>query len=439
MTQEAKFKYTFPIAKAEKRDDGYYIVGYASGPEVDSENERMDPEAIVRFSTQINSTSEDDRLVYRDAHAQDGVLRDLGEITKAWVESNFHLGIEVKLDEDNPSSMYLFRQLKKGKQYGMSVAGHVVDYAIEFVAEIGKSVLTYKNVMLDEISNTTRPAWYPSFGTVLSKSIKDASIDAPAGVTVEENELLDAAVEDATKSEEAIVSEGETTEKASETVDETVEKRSDAAQDAASASYIVASLINLLGDETDDPEEAAVLRQAITFVQQYVDMEIAEIGTPADTADAGDGMWSESDKEDAEAVAKAGRKLSNATSTKLLELYNEMATTLTDLGVIEVPEIEITDSEKSASAAEEDTVEKTEAVEATAETVSKSELDALAAALTKATERIAELEARPATHLPGIISDATKKAAEDELAETFEKASPSEKMRLAFAARTGGK
>jgi phage head maturation protease len=438
MTQEAKFKYTFPISKAEQRADGYYITGYASGPEVDSEGERMAPEAIARFAQQINDDTVD-RLVYRDAHAPDGVLRDLGEITKAWVESNFHLGIEVKLDDDNPSSMYLFRQLKKGKQYGMSVAGHVVDYAIEFAEEIGKSVLTYKNVVLDEISNTTRPAWYPSFGTVLSKSIKDASIDAPAGVTVDENELLDAAVEDATKSDEAVASEDETTEKAVEATDEVVEKRSDAAQDAASASYIVASLINLLGDETDDPEEAAVLRQAITFVQQYVDMEIAEIGTPEDQADSSEGMWSESDKEDSEAVAKAGRKLSNATSTRLLELYNEMASTLTDLGVIEVPEVEIEDSEKSASEAEEDTVEKTEGVEATAETVSKSELDALAAALAKATERIAELEARPATALPGVITDATKKAAEEELAETFAKASPSDKMRLAFAAHTSGK
>jgi len=441
MTQEAKFKYTFPITKAEKRDDGYYIVGYASGPEVDSEGERMDPEAIARFSTQINSAPESDRLVYRDAHAPDGVLRDLGEITKAWVESNFHLGIEVKLDDDNPSSMYLFRQLKKGKQYGMSVAGHVVDYAIEFVAEVGKSVLTYKNVVLDEISNTTRPAWYPSFGTVLSKSIKDASIDAPAGVTVEEDELLDATVEDATKSEEVVeTTEGETTEKSEDAeVVETTEKASDAATDAASAAYIEASIINLLGGENGEPDDEAPLRVALAAIQQFISQESAEIGTAEDSQESY-GSWSASDQELATEFVKAGRKLSNATSTKLLELYNEMATALTDLGVIEVPEIEITeDSEKSASAAEGDTVEKTGDVETTVETVAKSELDALAAELAKATERIAELEARPATALPGVITDATKKAAADELAETFAKASPSDKMRLAFAAHTSGK
>lgn len=439
MTQEAKFKYTFPISKAEQRADGCYITGFASGPEIDSEGERMSQDAITRFAAQINGSDPDSRLVYRDAHQPDGVLRDLGDITKAWVNEHFHLGIEVKLNMENPAADFLFKQLQKGKQYGMSVGGHVVDYAMEYVDEIGKSVLTYKNVVLDEISNTTRPAWYPSFGTVLSKSIKDASIDAPAGVNVNDDELLDAAVEDTTKSEEVVeTTEDTTTEKSEdETVVDTTEKSSSAASDAASAAYIEASIIGLLGGETDEPDDAAPLRVALAAIQQFIAQESAEIGMEGD--DDGYGSWSASDKELATEFVKAGRKLSNATSTKLLELYNEMANTLTDLGVIEVPEVEITDSEKSASAAEEDTVEKTDDVEATAETVEKSELDALAAELAKATERIAELEARPATAIPAVITDATKKAAEDELAETFAKASPSDKMRLAFAARTGGK
>lgn len=430
MTQ-ANFKYTFPIAKAEKRDDGYYIVGYASGPEIDSEGERMDPEAIARFSTQINDAPEDGKLVYRDAHAPDGVLRDLGEITKAWVTEKFHLGIEVRLDEDNPSSMYLYRAIKKGKQYGMSVAGHVVDYANEFVAEIGKSVLTYKNVVLDEISNTTRPAWYPSFGTVLSKSIKDASIDAPAGVTVEQDELLDATVEDTTKSDET-----------AETVEDTTQKTS-ASNDAASAAYIEASLINLLGGEAGESDEGP-LRVALAAVQQFIAAETAEIGTPADSEDAY-GAWSESDKALADDVMKAGRKLSGATSTKLRGLFDEMQTTLTDLGVIDAPEVsetevaEETTSEKSASGAEEDTTEKSEDDASTEAVITKADLDVLAAALEKANERIAELEARPGTEAPALITDETHKAAADELAEVLSKASPSDKMRLAFAARTGGK
>lgn len=382
MTQ-ANFKYTFPIAKAEQRADGFFLTGYASGPEVDTEGERMAPEAIARFSEQINGTDDDTRLVYRDAHAKDGVLRDLGEITKAWVTEKFHLGIEVKLDEANPASMYLFRQIKdKGKQYGMSVAGHVIDYANEFVEEVGKNVLTYKNVMLDEISNTTRPAWYPSFGSVLAKSIKDASDDdASEGETAVKvgpnGELLDENVEDATKSEGA-------------------------ADEAATE------------DETQKADEAAE--------------------STDETAEKAD----ESADDD---VTKAGRKVSGVTAAELLGAFNTMQAALTNIGVLAAPVTEdaATEGEKSASGAEEDTTEKTEDAGSTEPVITKSDLDALAAALEKANERIAELEARPATVVPGVITDASKTAAESELAEALAKASPSERMRLAFALQTQGK
>lgn len=367
---QAAFKYTFPIAKAESRADGNYIIGFASGPEIDSEGERMAPEAIQRFSDQINASSDGMRLTYRDAHAPDGVLRDLGEITKAWVTESFHLGVEVKLDTDNPAADFLFKSIMKGKQYGMSVAGHVVDYAMEYVDSIGKSVLTYKNVVLDEISNTTRPAWYPSFGTVLAKSIKDASQDDAPGVNGMDDELLDNTVEDAEKSE---------------ATDEVVE------------------------DTTQKADEA-------------VESQSEEVTEKSDDAEG-------------ESVEKAGRAISAATAGKLMGLYSEITNVLTEVGVISTDAPEA--SEKSASAAEEDTVEKTEDSEATAETISKSDFDALAAALEKANERIAELEKRPSTDVPGVITDATK--AKSDLEDILEKASPSERMRLAFAAHTSGK
>jgi phage head maturation protease len=390
MTKTAVFKYTFPIAKAEERADGFYVVGYASGPEVDTEEERMAPEAIARFAEQINASDPDFRLPYRDAHAPDGVLRDLGDITKAWVNEHFHLGIEVKLNMDNPAAAFLFKQLKKGKQYGMSVAGHVVDYAMEYADEVGKAVLTYKDVVLDEISNTTRPAWYPSFGTVLAKSIKDASSGDATGETAVKvgpnGELLDETVEDATKSE------------ADESAEDTTEKAADEAADSTDETTEKAAESEATEDETEKSDES----------------------------------------EDAD-VEKAGRKLSGATSAKLLGLYNAFTDELKGLGVIAPEATEEETSEKSASAAEEDTTEKAEEDESTDAVITKADLDVLAAALSKANERIAELEARPATEVPGVITDATKKAAADELAEVLAKATPSERMRLAFAAHTGGK
>jgi hypothetical protein len=385
--KDAAFKYTFPIAKAERRADGLYITGYASGPEVDSEGERMTPEAIQRFSDQINSADPERRLVYRDAHAHDGVLRDLGEITKAWVNEHFHLGIEVKLDESNPASVFLFKQItEKGKQYGMSVAGRVMDYADEFLADVGTVVRTYKDVVLDEISNTTRPAWYPSFGTVLAKSIKDASSDASMGANAMKvgpnGELLDENVEDTTKSEDA-------------NTEDTTEKT-----DATDSSV----------DETEKSDES----------------------TEEDQTEKSE------DESDEETTSKAGRKVSGATASELLSALNVLTSALTNAGVITTPEGGESESEKSASAAEEDTTEKTDDEDSTEPVITKSDLDELAAALAKANERIAELESRPATAVPGAITDATK-TAEDELNDVFAKASPSERMRLAFAAHTSGK
>lgn len=194
---KASFKYTFPILKAESREDGLYLIGFASGPEIDRDEERIAPEAIVRFAEQIEErVAKGDPLPYRDAHAPDGVLMDLGILTKAWVNEHFHLGVEVRLDAENPASKYLFEQVRRGKQYGMSVSGSVLDWADEFVEGLGKAVRTFKNVVLDEISNTTRPSWYPSFGTVLAKSV--STVGENASMDGEELDLANAPVIDET-------------------------------------------------------------------------------------------------------------------------------------------------------------------------------------------------------------------------------------------------
>jgi hypothetical protein len=390
MTLAATFKYTFPIVKSEQRADGKYVVGYASGPEVDSEGERMAPDLIGRFASQINDTS-GEPLVYRDAHAPDGVLRDLGVITKAWVNEHFHLGIEVRLDDDNPASSYLWKQLDKGKQYGMSVSGRVLDYGYDVVEGYTKPIRTYKDVVLDEISNTTRPAWYPSFGSVLSKSIKDASLeDASVGVNAMKvgpnGELLDEGVEDATdKAADEQVVDDATTDKSAEDTD------------ASSA----------VADETDKSETE----------------EVAEDETDKSAED------------DSEDVDKAGRNISAANGKKLLSLYNEMTTTLTDLGLLgEVG------SEKSDSEVEEDTLDKS-----AEETVDDghaalvAQVEALAKANAEQAARIEELEKAPRTQIPGAITDETRKSQESELAELLSKATPSERLRLALALQTQGR
>ena len=342
MTQPISFRYTFPVSKAEEREDGLYIIGEASGPEIDATAERMAPEAIALFAAQIESmASAGTPLPYRDAHAKDGVWRDLGEITRAWIDERFHLGIEVRLDSDSAAAVYLFKQIKdKRKQFGMSIGGTVIDYVDEFVQEVGRLIRTYKQIVLDEISNTTRPAWTPSFGTVLSKAIDEATAESiatqgenvdlekdalAAGDSTEATPAEGAAPEgDAEKAltpeeiaetfadiantgdadeetpaadadEAAAESETETepaadadAEKSAEDEGEAVEKDSHAARDFRDAAYTVASLAHLLAEDVTDTntaDTAPKLRAAMDALMGFMASELAQVGTAGDVAD----------------------------------------------------------------------------------------------------------------------------------------------------------
>lgn len=170
---EAPYKFTMPIEKAETRADGIYLVGLASGPEVDSQNERVHPSLIAKWADQINTGAI--TVMYRDWHQKDTSLEDLGQVTKAWVDDDNHLGVEVKLDEDHPTAVFIHKKAASGKKFGMSVFGKVISYADEFEKSLGRTVRTFYDATLDEVSNTTRPVWTPSFGSVLAKAVMDTA------------------------------------------------------------------------------------------------------------------------------------------------------------------------------------------------------------------------------------------------------------------------
>jgi hypothetical protein len=59
---------------------------------------------------------------------------------------------------------------------------------------------------------------------------------------------------------------------------------SSAAWDASAAAWTLVSLIDLLGEEAAETEQAGFLRDAIAALQRFIELEQAEIGTPADAA-----------------------------------------------------------------------------------------------------------------------------------------------------------
>lgn len=187
MTVRAPFKYTLPITRAYEEDGDLFIRGEASGPEVDLFDTRMDPALIDSFAGQIQTrTNEGSPLVYRDTHNPDGVLTELGELVEASVTDQQHLYVTVRLDRDNPAARHLHRQVQRGKKYGMSIGGTVVDYVDEYVESLGRVIRRFTNVVLDHIANTTMPAWTPSLGTVLTRAVEKALTEES---TLENEEL----------------------------------------------------------------------------------------------------------------------------------------------------------------------------------------------------------------------------------------------------------
>jgi len=292
--REVAFKYTLPIEKALTRDGKKYLVGLASGPEVDGDGERVTEEAIWSFAKQINENP--GSVPFRDAHAKDGVFRDLGFVTKAWVTDSGHLGVEVELEEENPAAEWLHKQITKGKQFGFSVAGKVLDWAFEFAPEIGKSVRTFKNVVISEVSSTTRPAWTHSLGTVIAKAIQDAEnseSDAAVGENVEdelqtEQETTEAPAVD--ENTEAAADEAVTEETAEEATEETPAEEAEATEETAEEETVEEAAEEAADDTTDEaaaeeteeasePDDLSVeFREALVGLNAFMSQMLTKMG-----------------------------------------------------------------------------------------------------------------------------------------------------------------
>jgi hypothetical protein len=165
-----QFKLTVPLAKSD-REDGWFITGVAAGTDVDSEGDRITPNAIAKMAEQINTSP----VPFKDWHATNTILSDMGEVCKAWLTDDNALGVEVQLDQKHPAAQYLWGKLDDGKQYGMSIQGDAGKYwySTEKSAN-GRAVREIDEVLLNEISATTKPIYTPSFGTVLRKAIDEA-------------------------------------------------------------------------------------------------------------------------------------------------------------------------------------------------------------------------------------------------------------------------
>lgn len=59
-----------------------------------------------------------------------------------------------------------------------------------------------------------------------------------------------------------------------------------AADDASWAASLISSIAYIMADESAEPDQLDMLRNAIGWLQSFIDAELAEVGTPADIAEA---------------------------------------------------------------------------------------------------------------------------------------------------------
>jgi hypothetical protein len=263
MSKMPQWTLTVPVEKSE-HDGGRYIIGVAAGPGVDAQFDRITPEAIIRFNNQLNDKS----IPFKNFHKNDDITADLGEVTKAWITDGGELGVEILLDDDNEDSNFLWKKIEKGKKYGLSIHGDAVDYSYEYDPASASRVRVLNDVALDEISITTRPAFTPSFGTVVRKSIEDAENEGNDLSTEQENPTVEPEVTSTTEvaKTEAVVE--TSTPEATETavVEETVVEKTvttGSAKEEKQLAKFVASMRKMmdqaesLGLLTEDAEETA--------------------------------------------------------------------------------------------------------------------------------------------------------------------------------------
>lgn len=229
------WKYTIPITRAYELDGSLLLEGEASGPERDTFNTRMLPEAIEDFERQImERASSGNPLPYYDSHSKirtrdggiqpKGALAELGVVIMARVNEAGRLFVRAELDPENPAAVFIHRKAAQGKRYGMSVAGDAspTDILVE-KDESGRRTVAFKRVVLNEISNTTAPSWVPSLGTVIARSLDADEAEEETPMTEVAKTEETAAPETETTAETTVVENEEVTAPAAEAVAETTE------------------------------------------------------------------------------------------------------------------------------------------------------------------------------------------------------------------------
>ena len=173
-----KFKISLPIIKTRieihKDKDGNekevrFVEGLASGTDKDLHGDKMAPSAIQTMADSLKL-----HVINLNDEHNTSWQSELGEIVKLEVTEKDDLRIEAKLNDMSKSTDLWYALTDLNKKLGLSIGGYVKEYEME-KDESGDEptwIRVYKDIELDHIAVTSRPAYPKAWVSVISKSIK---------------------------------------------------------------------------------------------------------------------------------------------------------------------------------------------------------------------------------------------------------------------------
>ncbi len=172
-TPNQNFKIVAAITGYTLRKDAsgvekYVLSGMASNANIDLTGERMADTALAAMAKSLEANA----VTINNEHGNDWD-DDFGEVTRLWVTDSHELMMEAELDPDHYRTKTLIKALDKGKKLGLSIGGVVKEAAMEFFADLGRKVMTYKDIALFHVAITGTPAVADTWVTPITKSVKD--------------------------------------------------------------------------------------------------------------------------------------------------------------------------------------------------------------------------------------------------------------------------
>jgi phage head maturation protease len=158
----------YTLRKSADGTDKYVLSGMASNANIDLTGERMADTALAAMAKSLEANA----VTINNEHGSSWD-DDFGEVTKLWVTDSHELMMEAELDPDHYRTKTLIKALDKGKKLGLSIGGVVKEAAMEFFEDLGRKVMTYKDIALFHVAITGTPAVADTWVTPITKSVKD--------------------------------------------------------------------------------------------------------------------------------------------------------------------------------------------------------------------------------------------------------------------------